>query len=225
MRRQIHWTIGLATVSLLSYTLPVQAESTLDIPDNIKDSPTLKKWRQQIPDVKTDIANDPAFSARLRLGYRSFGDESTNPTGWQIGIEDVQVGNTRATVSANYSGNASDRTIAADLHYSLMPLGKSFQVAPTIGYRRLTVNNNATTGINLGWRTRLILSRRSAADITFDQSWAAPGTDQETGLSTLSLGYAITPNMRIATDWQRQKSRQRKDDRFGISIEWMPSFR
>lgn len=229
MRWQVIRTIGLVTASLVGRPAPVQANPAqisreLDIPANIKDSPTLEKWRQQIPDVAIDMANDPAFRPRLRVGYRSFGDESTHPTGWQVGLEELRLGNTRATFSANYSSNAcgTDRTLAADLHYSLMPLGKTLQIAPTLGYRRLTVNDDATTGINLGWRTRLILSRRSGADITLDQSWVAPGSDEETGLSTLSLGYAVTKNIRIATDWQRQQSRQRKDDRFGIAIEWMP---
>ncbi|MBE9028765.1 hypothetical protein IQ266_03200 [filamentous cyanobacterium LEGE 11480] len=225
--------IGIAAIMVSGIAQPAAAQSlpasdkpkqAIDVPDSLKASPTLEKWRTQIPNVAQDIKTDPAFRPRLRLGYQSFGDRSSNPTGWQIGLEDLRLGQTRATLSAEYSSNANgnDRDLSADLHYSLMPLGQTVQIAPTVGYRRLTVNNLATSGLNLGWRTRLILSRRSAADITFDQTWVAPGTDRETGRSKLSFGYAITKNIRIATDWQRQQSRQRKDDRWGLSLEWMP---
>jgi hypothetical protein len=226
--------LGLASLGLVDWDAvclavpatpaePVQQSGSLDLPSTLK-SPTLEKWRNQIPDVAQAIKTDPAFRTRLRLGYKSFGDRSTNPTGWQIGLEDLRIGRTRATFSANYSSNASgnDRSFGADLYYSLMPLGKTFQIAPLIGYRQLTVNHVTNSGLNVGWRTRLNLSRKGAADITFDQSWVAPGTDSETGLSTLSFGYAVTKNIRLSTDWQRQQSRERKDDRWGIAIEWMP---
>ncbi len=203
--------------------LPSTAAQDLNLPPTIA-SPTLEKWHKQIPSVKTDIATDPAFRTRIRLGYESFGDRSTNPTGWQLGLEDLRLGTSRATFNVHYRSNSTgrDRDWGADVNYSLMPLGKKIQLAPTIGYRRLTVENNATTGLNLGLRTRLILSRRSGADITFDQSWVAPGSDRETGLSRLIFGYAVTKNVRIATDWQGVRSRESKDDRFGLAVEWMP---
>lgn len=200
----------------------IQAAPGLERPASLQ-SPTLEKWRRQIPNVAKAIKTDPAFRPRLRLGYRHFGDRAIKPTGWQIGLEDLRLGRSRATLSTNYSSNASgsDRAWGGDLHYSLMPLGKTFQIAPLIGYRQLTVNNQNISGINLGWRTRLILSRKSAADITFDQSWVAPGAGVETGISTLSFGYAVSSNIRIATDWQRQQSQRRKDHRWGIGVEWM----
>jgi hypothetical protein len=237
---RIQWAIGLGLVSALGICNRVGAEpivptniatnpspsttaQDLNLPPTLQ-SPTLEKWRQAIPNVKTDIDNDPAFRTRIRLGYESFGDRSTNPTGWQLGLEDLRLGTSRATFNAHYRSNSTgrDRDFGADVNYSLMPLGKKFQLAPTIGYRRLTVENNATTGLNLGLRTRLILSRRSGADITFDQSWVAPGSDRETSLSRLSVGYAITKNVRISTDWQLQRSRQNNADRFGLAVEWMP---
>jgi hypothetical protein len=237
---RIQWAIGLGIIGVCGIcnsvwaepmvadrrsviASPASAAKDLNLPPTIV-SPTLEKWHNQIPNVKTDIATDPAFRTRLRLGYESFGDRSTNPTGWQLGLEDLRLGTSRATFNAHYRSNSTgrDRDLGADVNYSLMPLGKKFQLAPTIGYRHLAIENNATTGLNLGLRTRLILSRRSGADITFDQSWVAPGSDRETGLSRLSFGYAITKNMRIATDWQRQRSSRRKDDRFGLAVEWMP---
>ncbi|WLT39382.1 hypothetical protein NON20_07560 [Synechocystis sp. B12] len=52
----------------------------------------------------------------------------------------------------------------------------------------------------------LALSRTGAADISFSQNFVAPGGTAEVGVSTLSVGYALTPQWRIATDVQRQNS-------------------
>ncbi|MFM2432033.1 MAG: hypothetical protein RLZZ511_3246 [Cyanobacteriota bacterium] len=197
----------------------------LKLPPSLQSSPTLQKWQQQVPDVAADIDRDPAFRPRLRLGYQHFSrDGGRDSGGWQLRLEDLRLGKTPVTASANYltSSDGRDREWGGDLHYSLMPLGKSFQIAPAIGYRRLTHDQIATTGVNLGWRTRLILSRPSAADITFDQTWVALGTERETGISRLSFGYAIAPNFRIATDFQHQHSQRQKSDRWGIALEWMP---
>ncbi|NJN63263.1 MAG: hypothetical protein HC795_18650, partial [Coleofasciculaceae cyanobacterium RL_1_1] len=174
----------------------------LDIPASLQTSPTLKNGKPRFPMLLLILKLTPLSRHASVSATKSFGDRATTPTGWQIGIEDLRLGQTRATLSTGYSQNStgSDRDLYADLNYSLMPLGQNFQIAPTIGYRRLTVNHLATSGLELGWRTRLILSRRSAADITLDQTWVAPGTDQETGRTKLSLGYAITKNVRIATD-------------------------
>ncbi len=68
----------------------------------------------------------------------------------------------------------------------------------------------------------LVLSRGGAADIAITQSWVAPGTAEEVGLTTLSIGYAVTHNLRLSTDIQKQNSRQSKDNRVGIILEWMP---
>jgi hypothetical protein len=192
---------------------------------SLQSSPTLQKWQQQVPDVAADIDRDPAFRSRLRLGYQHFSrDGGRDSGGWQLRVEDLRLGQTPVTASATYltSSDGRDREWGGDLHYSLMPLGKSFQIAPTIGYRRLTTDQVATTGVNVGWRTRLILSRPSAADITFDQTWVAPGTERETGITRLSFGYAVTPNLRLATDFQHQQSQRQKADRWGIALEWMP---
>jgi hypothetical protein len=68
----------------------------------------------------------------------------------------------------------------------------------------------------------LVLSRGGAADISLTQSWVSPGTDEEVGLTTLSFGYAVTRNLRLSTDIQKQNSLEDKDSRVGIVLEWMP---
>ncbi len=108
------------------------------------------------------------------------------------------------------------------LRYYLRPLGSYVNVAPVVGYRNLETDRYSTDGVNLGARLLLVLSRGGAADISLTQSWVAPGTDEEVGLTTLSVGYALTRNLRLSTDIQKQNARQSKDSRVGIVLEWMP---
>jgi len=95
-------------------------------------------------------------------------------------------------------------------------------LSPPQGYRHLQNGDYATDGVNVGGRLKLVISRGGAADITLAQSWVAPGTAKEVGLTTLSFGYAVTRNLRLSTDIQKQNSRQSKDSRVGIVLEWMP---
>jgi hypothetical protein len=68
----------------------------------------------------------------------------------------------------------------------------------------------------------LALSRTGAADVSLTQSFVSPGSNEEVGITTLSVGYAITRNLRLSTDIQKQNSREDKDSRVGIVLEWMP---
>jgi len=66
------------------------------------------------------------------------------------------------------------------------------------------------------------LSRGGGADISLTQSWVSPGTDEEVGLTTLSLGYAVTRSLRVSTVIQKQNAPQDKDSRVGVVWEWIP---
>jgi hypothetical protein len=101
-------------------------------------------------------------------------------------------------------------------------LGSYVNIAPVVGYRHLETNSYSTDGVNLGAKLLLVLSRGGAADISLTQSWVAPGTGEEVGLTTLSVGYAITRNLRISTDIQQQNAKQDKDTRLGVVLEWIP---
>ncbi len=68
----------------------------------------------------------------------------------------------------------------------------------------------------------LSLSRTGAADIFLTQSFVSPGDSKEVGMTTLSIGYAISKNIRLSADIQQQNSTEDKDSRVGIVIEWMP---
>lgn len=226
--------LGLAWVSdagatPISGAAPLEAEHSpssaeeLDLaPELIEDSPLLQRWLQEIPDVQSEIRTDPSFRTRLRLGYSYF-PSTDDASGISVGVEDVFVDRSPLTVSADYqtSFNGEREAYGADLRYYLLPLGGYVNLAPVVGYRSVQGEHYDTDGVNLGVRLLLSLSRTGAADIALTQSWVAPGSDQEVGLTTLSLGYAIAPNLRISTDLQQQNAPQQKDNRVGVSLEWM----
>lgn len=192
-------------------------------PEIIEGSPVLQRWLRQVPNVLEEIKNDPSFRTRLRLGYSQF--PSTGQAGGvNVGVEDVFLGRTGFTVSGEYQAafNGKREAYGGDLHYYLRPLGSYVNIAPVVGYRHLETDEYSTDGVNVGARLLLVLSRGGAADISLTQSWVSPGTDEEVGLTTLSVGYAFTRNLRLSTDIQKQNARQSKDSRVGIVLEWMP---
>lgn len=218
------FSCALNILSLL-HSLPVRSNPPPENPHNaqdlnIEDSPVLQRWQRQVPNVLEDIKNDPSFRTRLRLGYNRFSDGN----GVNIGVEDIFIGQSRLTISGDYQWafDSAYTSYGADLHYYVRPLGSYINIAPLVGYRHLQTNEYSTDGVNVGARLLLVLSRGGAADIALSQSWVAPGTAEEVGLTTLSVGYAVTNNLRLSTDIQKQNSRQSKDNRVGIVLEWMP---
>ncbi|WP_347277723.1 hypothetical protein [Oculatella sp. FACHB-28] len=190
--------------------------------ETIENSPVLQRWLEDIPDVLSEIRSDPSFRTRLRLGYSQF-PSTDQAGGFNVGIEDVFIGQTGLTVSADYQATfEGDRqAYGADLRYYIRPLGSYINVAPVIGYRYLETDEYTTDDLNLGLRFLLALSRTGAADISLTQTWVAPGRDEEVGITTLSVGYALTEDLRISTDIQKQNSSFNKDSRVGIVLEWM----
>jgi hypothetical protein len=204
---------------------PSSAEQ-LDLdPALVQDSPVLRRWLQEVPDVLSDIHNDPSFRTRLRLGYSNF--PSQDASGINVGVEDVFLGNSGFTASADYQAafrNHADthQAYGAELRYYVLPLGDRVNLAPTVGYRNVESDRFSSDGATVGARLMLSLSRTGAADIAVAQSFVSPGSRDEVGITTLSLGYALTPDFRLSTDFQTQNTRKNKDDRVGISLEWMP---
>jgi hypothetical protein len=225
--------VGLLATGLVSGTAihaiaqPTETSPAepLDLdPQILEDSPVLQRWTEEIPNVLSEIRNDPSFRTRLRVGYSQF-PSSDEAGGIHVGIEDVFVPETRLTLSADYQAALNgDRRKAygSELRYYALPLGSSVNVAPVVGYRRLESDRYETDGVNVGLRLQLQLSRTGAADIALTQSWLNPGSDsEEVGITTLTFGYALTHQLRLSTDFQRQNAPQHKDSRLGIGFEWM----
>lgn len=226
--------IGIVSIYFtLLAILPTRSETenkspttseTLDLsPEIIENSPVLQRWIKEIPNVLEDIENDPSFRTRIRLGYSQF-PSNNDAGGFNIGVEDIFIGKTGVTVSADYqaSFNGDRKSVGADLHYYIFPLGNYVNVAPVLGYHYLESNNYSTDGINLGAKLMLSLSRTGAADISLTQTFVSPGSSEEVGITRLSFGYAVTKNLRLSTDIQKQNSRAAKDSRVGIVLEWTP---
>jgi hypothetical protein len=191
-------------------------------PEIINSSPVLQRWLEKIPNVLEEIINNPSFRTRLRLGYAEF-PSNEDASGFSIGIEDIFIDRSPWTISGEYNGSFDGErlTVGGDIRYYILPLGSYINVAPVVGYRYLESNNYSTDGINVGARIILVLSRGGAADLSLTQSFVSPGSNDEVGITTLSVGYAFTKNLRLSTDIQKQNSRDGKDSRLGLVIEFL----
>ena len=200
-----------------------RAESDLNIPSEIiEESPVLQKWLKETPNVLEEIRHDPSFRTRLNLGFSLF-PSNDDITGIKIAMEDIFLGRTGLTTSADYqtSFNGERVSTGANLHYFVFPLGSYVNVAPLVGYRYVKSDDFDTDGVNLGLRLMLALSRTGAADISLSQSFVSPGGDREVGLFSIAVGYGITPKIRLSTDWKLQNSQQEKDNAFSIGFQYL----
>ncbi len=221
------WQIGLVSVvSGKAIAVPLDPEAIspkLDIPPKIiRESPVLQKWLREEPNVLEDIRNDPGFRTRLRLGLVTF-PSTDDAVGIEIGIEDIFIDRTGLTISTDYQTafNGDRTSLGADLHYFLLPLGSYVNLAPLVGYRYVQSNDFNTDGVNLGVRLMLALSRTGAGDISISQSFISPGSSEEVGITSVSVGYAVTSKLRIASELELQNSPENEDTRFGINLEWL----
>jgi hypothetical protein len=198
-------------------------ENSLDLPPEIiNNSPVLQRWKEKIPDVLEDINNDPSFRTRVGIGYAEF-PSTQHDGGINIGVQDIFIGKTGLTVSGDYETSFGKRDAGGvNLQYYLLPLGYYVNVAPVIGYRAISTNNYSEDGVNIGGKIIFPLSRTGAADFSVSQTFISPGDDDEVGISNVSFGYAITKQIRLATEIEKQNSRVKKDSQFSIILEWMP---
>jgi hypothetical protein len=201
---------------------PAPAEA-LDLdPDIYDNSPVLQEWYRNSPDIAAEIRHDPSFQTRLHLRYVQF-PSTDQASGISVGLNDMFIGQTRFTASVDYEA-AFERDRAsygADVHYFLRPLGRYINVAPLVGYRHLETEHYTEAGVNLGVRLMLALSRTGAADISLTQSWVDPGSRDEVGLTSLSVGYAVTNDLRLSAQIKKQNARQGRDSLVGIGLEWL----
>jgi hypothetical protein len=202
---------------------PPTAESLNLDPDLVEDSPVFQRWLDEIPDVAADIRRDPSFRTRLRFGYAEL-LSTDEGSGFLLAIEDVFVGDTHLTLAADYQATfEGDRqSYGAEARYYLAPLGGYVNLAPVVGYRSLETDDDRFDGLNLGLRLVIVPSRTGAADLAVSQRWINPGRDRhEVSLTSLSLGYAVTRNWRLSSEFQWQKTPDEGRTRLGVTLEWM----
>ncbi len=188
-------------------TYGANAQNATDIPENkidispevLEDSPVLQEWLKEIPNVLQDIKYDPAFATRLRLGFITF-PSNDDASGLNLGIEDIFIKRTGLTVSADYQTafNGDRNAIGADVQYFLLPLGSYVNFAPLVGYRYVQSNDFYTDGVHLGMRLMLSLSRTGSGDISVSQSFINPGGNEEVGITSFAVGYAVTSHLRLS---------------------------
>jgi hypothetical protein len=202
----------------------VNNNSTIDLsPEIINGSPVLQKWLQGIPDVMSEMRTAPSFRTRVKVGYSQY--PSTNQSGgFHVAVDDVFFGSQGLSASANYNSSSTGKRTAygVDAQYYLLPLGGYLNITPLVGFRHLETDKYSRDGLNLGVKLMLVPSRGGGADIALSQSWVGFGSTTETGLTTLSVGYALTNNLRLSTDIQQQNAKENYDSRVGFGIEWMP---
>jgi hypothetical protein len=216
-----HLLLCFASISLVPHQAKAETPS-LDIPPEIiQDSPVLQKWLREVPDVLYQIRHDPSFRTRLGVGFAVFPDNDL--TGVKIAIEDIFLGRTGLTVSADYQTSFNNDRVntGTDLHYFLFPLGGFVNVAPIVGYRYVQSGDFNIDGVNLGLRVMLALSRTGAADISLSQSFVSPQGDREIGLFRIDVGYGLTSHIRLSTGWKIENSREDKDNSLSIGLQYL----
>ncbi|MCT7975799.1 hypothetical protein [Laspinema olomoucense] len=202
---------------------PSNSESVDLSPEIIEGSPVLQRWLEEVPNVLEEIRNDPSFRTRVRVGYAQVTSSDDDGSGVNVGVEDLFIGDTGLTLSGDYfAGSGGYSGGGAQLRYYVLPLGGYFNLAPVVGYRQIEGESYSTSGVELGGRAMLVLSRTGGADLSLGYSVVGVGGDQTVGLGTLAVGYAITPQFRLSTDIRRHDAEGDNDTRFGIAIEWMP---
>ena len=225
--------LGLCSSYLLRGYLisPVVAQSVRDTEENrnidiapevIKESPVLRKWLKEVPNVLEEIRYDPAFITRFKIGFTTF-PSSDDANGLNIGIEDIFIKRTGLTISADYQTafNGNRNAAGADLHYFVLPLGGYINFAPMAGYRYIQSNDFSADGVRVGLRMMLSFSRTGGGDISVSQSFVSPGGSEEVGITSFSAGYALTSHLRLSGDIERQNSIENKDSRVGLNLEWL----
>ena len=200
-----------------------EENNQIDLPPKvIKDSPVLQEWLQEVPDVLEEIRHDPAFVTRFRLGFATF-PSTDDAGGLNVGIEDIFIKRSGFTLSADYQTafNGDRNAAGADLHYFVLPLGSYVNFAPMVGYRYVQSNDFNTDGVHVGLRMMLSFSRTGGGDISVSQSFISPGGSEEVGITSLSVGYALTSHLRLSGDIERQNSIEDGDNRVGVNLEWL----
>ena len=206
------------------------ASQKLDVdPEIIKNSPVIQQWIEKIPDVSDNICNQPSFPSLIRLGYSHF-PSNDKSGGVVVGVEDLFLGNTPLTFSAEYAttiGRQQDSennrlSVGGNLKYYLFPLGNYVNIAPSLGYQYIESGTYNTDGVNVGVKLIFALSPQGAADISVSQNFISPTSSEEVGITEVRAGYAVTKNVRLSAGIGWQNSIANNDSQVNIGLEWIP---
>ena len=205
----------------------VSNHETFDLdPNIIKNSPVIQEWIKEIPDVGAKIRHQPSFPTLFRWGYTQF-PSNNHGGGFFVAVEDVFLGKTPLTFSADYSTDLIDNpqgerlSAGGSLQYYLLPLGNYINIATVIGYKYIDTNGYHSDGVNVGVKVKLALSPQGAADVSLIQSFVAPTGNNEVGITEIKAGYAINKNLRLSSGISWQNSVKQEDSQLNIGLEWI----
>lgn len=207
-----------------------EASQELDVdPNLIENSPIIQKWIEKIPDVSEKVRHQPSFRTLIRFGYSQF-PSNNQSSGVFIGVEDIFLGNTPLTFSAEYTTNINNNSnsknnrlsVGGNLKYYLLPLGNYVNIAPSLGYQYIETSNYQKDGINIGLKLILAFSPQGAADISLSQNFIAPTSSEEVGITEIKAGYALSKKIRLSLGIAWQNSIKNTDSQVNIGFEWMP---
>ncbi len=222
-------TMTITAVVAETVNVPEKSQEFDLDPSIIENSPVIQQWIQEIPDISSKILHQPSFRTRYRFGYSQF-PSNNDSGGIFVGAEDIFIGNTPLTFSANYSSDLSNSShpkshrlsVGANVQYYLLPLGNYVNIAPMVGYKYIETSGYNTGGVNVGLRVAFALSPQGAADIFFSQSFISPSSNDEVGITQINVGYAVTKNLRLSTEIAWQNSIKQNDSQVSVGFEWMP---
>ncbi|MGQ9836779.1 MAG: hypothetical protein ACUVRV_02130 [Cyanobacteriota bacterium] len=184
----------------------------------LEDSPVLRRWLENPPNLLDQIRNTPVLPTRLQANFES-------SSHWRIGLQDLRLGD-RLTLSGDYRQSANEpenRQYGSEIRYFLAPVGSSFNLAPQLGYRVLELEDRSLSGMSYGAFAVLALAP-GAADLTGSYSWVLPKEQQEgqATLAEVTATYAISPSLRLAARYSLRNSTLARESSLGFGVEWIP---
>ncbi|MCJ2541785.1 hypothetical protein JX360_02505 [Synechococcus bigranulatus str. 'Rupite'] len=184
----------------------------------VEDSPVLRRWLQNPPNLLDEIRNTPVVPTRLQANFES-------SSHWRIGLQDLRLAD-RLTLSGDYRQSSQDpdmRQYGSEIRYFLAPMGSLFNLAPQLGYRALEQENRSLSGVSYGAFAVLALAP-GAADLTGSYSWVAPREPQEgqATLAEVTAAYAISPSFRLSARYSLRNSTLTRESSLGFGVEWIP---
>jgi len=184
----------------------------------IRTSPVLKRWLENPPDLLQEIDRTPSFPARLQLAYSTVPSRQGDQE-WSATLEDVFIAQSSLSLTTEYSQAfyTENRHWGASARIYLLPLGSELNVAPILGYHQVVVDGLTFQGPELG--SRWVLAAPQAADLSFTQSLILSERGLPVGRLQLSVGYAISPLLRLSATIQWQNSSLRYDTSYGFGLE------
>jgi hypothetical protein len=216
---------GLTLWGIPCYAVPDKIPAAADAlnleQDLVQRSPVLKRWLDSPPSVLSEIDNDPAFPTKFKIGVASVPSRD-NDYELALGVEDVFLGKSRFTASAEYrqSLNQNLRNTnlwGANVRYYLLPLGAYVNLAPQVGYTSLRLEGAEFQGPELGGK--LVLALSQTADLSLTETVILPSQGLAVGRTQLSFGYALSPALRVSADIGFINAPTRQDTSFGINFE------